>query len=847
MGTQCDLCGLACGKHPLHQQVADAERSFCCLGCMNVYLILWESGAIHEGIDLRQTELFQRSLQLGLISTLASEETQSRAESADNNNCSQLILHIAGMWCTSCAWLIEHALGNMPGVVKADASFASDLVKVQYHPQVLPPQRIVDRIAKLGYKAKEYDGEGGTADVEQRDLLIRTGLAAFLWANVMSFSLVLYAGYFEQISDSVRRGLPFLLMALATPVVFYCAHPVLRLAWRGLLNRTLRMESLLALGIFAAYGYSVVQAFRGEIHLYFDTATVIVTFVLAGKLIERSAKERVSRWITILHRMMPNKVRLLVNGTERFVSVDALQPGEVFVVKAGERIPADGTVRNGDSHADESLLTGEPIPVGKSAGENVVAGSINIDGVLHVQATQSARDSTLSRLIDLVEQALTQRSDLERMVDRVSRLFVPSVIAVALLTFFYAWNTAHVSLAASLMRAISVLVIACPCALGLATPLAMTAAYNSVSRQGILIRDSRVLENLHKVDTVIFDKTGTVTEGRFSLLRFLPCQRKVSEAVLAGDFRDPPKMMDAPCASALDGDESLFQDSLELVASLEQYSEHPLGRAVVAFARSYTTTLRDADSVQVHKGCGITGIVRNKSVFAGNRRLAQELGIRISEAAETQARAWEEEGKTVAFAGWDGDLQALAAFGDRLKGEATELMAQLMSRGIKVHIVSGDSRSTVRCVASQCGVDHWHAEVLPDEKVQEIIRLQQEGALVAMVGDGINDAPALAQADVGIAVGSGTDLAMKAADVVLMSGSLRKILDVHDLSCRTMRIVRQNLFWAFFYNTIGIALAIAGVLNPIMAAGAMLLSSVSVVGNSLRLGRVTHGIGEQQR
>jgi len=837
------LCSLGCGKHPLRQRAGDADRYFCCLGCMNVFLILWESGAIRAGQDIRQTELFQRSLQLGLISNPAREETRSDSVDLLAGAKEELLLHVSGMWCTSCAWLIEHALSALPGVVKAEASFASDLVKVQYHPQILPPERIVSRIASLGYKAREYVGDTDAADSERRDLIIRTGLAAFLWANIMSFSLALYAGYFEQISGSVRRGLPFVLMALATPVVFYCAQPILRLAWRGLLNRTIRMESLLALGILAAYGYSVAQAFRGDIHLYFDTATIIVVLVLAGKLIERGAKEKVSRWISLLHRMMPNKVRLLAKGSERFVSVDALEPGAVFMVKAGERIPADGIVVEGESHADESLLTGESVPVGKRPGESVAAGSVNLDGVLSVRATKSAGDSTLSRIITLVERALSSRCEIERVVDRVSRIFVPSVVLVALLTFFFTWITGTASLARSLMRAVTVLVIACPCALGLATPLAITAAFGAASRRGILIRDSRVLETLRKIDTLILDKTGTVTEGKFSLLELVPCQELCAQPVpaeaaasifsqVSESWRSGSTSSAVNAFAFKSHDEALF-----LLASLEQYSEHPLGRAVAEFARQQGTTPHEASALEIHKGRGITGIVGDNHVFAGNRRLVKELGIRINDTADAQARACEQEGKTVSFVGWDGELRALAAFGDKLKPEAIELAAELKRRGIAVHLVSGDARATTKWVASCLGTDSSEAEVLPEEKVGVVRRLQEQGATVAMVGDGINDAPALAQADLGIAMGSGTDIAIEAAAVVLMNSSLRKILDVFDLSRKTMRLVRQNLFWAFFYNSVGITLAVAGILNPIMAATAMLLSSVSVVANSMRLAR----------
>jgi heavy metal translocating P-type ATPase len=844
-GRECDLCGLGCGKHPLQQHVGDAERYFCCLGCMNVYLILWESGAIRAGQDIRQTELFQRSLQLGLISNQARDEVVSEESKPASDvdipaqASEELILHVTGMWCTSCAWLIEHALQALPGVMHAEASFASDLVKIKYRPQMLPPERIFSRITSLGYKAQRYAGDTDAADSERRDLIIRTGLAAFLWANVMSFSLALYAGYFEQISGSVRRGLPFVLMALATPVVFYCAQPVLRLAWRGLLNRTIRMESLLALGILAAYGYSVVQAFRGEIHLYFDTATVIVALVLAGKLIEHSAKEKVSRWIFLLHRMMPNKARLLAQGSERFVSVNALEPGEVFVVKAGERIPADGVVVGGESHTDESLLTGESAPVGKHPGESVAAGSVNLDGILSVRATKSASDSTLSRIIALVEQALSSRCEFERAVDRVSRIFVPFVVLIAVLMFLATWMTGTASLAQSLMRAITVLVIACPCALGLATPLAITAAFGAASRRGVLVRDSRVLETLRKIDAVILDKTGTVTEGKFAFLELVPYEETWATPVLAGAaFVEGPASRSGARSSA---DNALAVNSADqalfFLASLEQYSEHPLGRAVAEFARRQGIKLNEASALEIHKGRGITGSVSEHHVFAGNRRLANELGITINEAANEQARAWEEEGKTVSFVGWDGKLSALAAFGDELKPEAIELTAELKRRRIAVHLVSGDARATTKWAASCLGTNSFEAEVLPEEKAGVVRRLQEKGAIVAMVGDGINDAPALAQADLGIAMGSGTDIAMQAAAVVLMNGSLGKILDVFRLSRKTMRVVRQNLFWAFFYNSIGITLAVAGILNPIMAATAMLLSSVSVVGNSMRLAR----------
>ncbi len=833
---ECDLCGLGCGKYPLQQKIGDTDHFFCCMGCMNVYVILLESGLVKDGQDLRQTELFQKSLRLGLISNQnPATDVPATAPSPDQPP-EELLLHVSGMWCTSCAWLIEHAVAGLPGITRAEASFASDLVKVCYQPQALPRERIVERIQNLGYKAEEYSSDNDSYSAENRDLLIRTGLAAFLWINIMSFSLVLYAGYFEQISGSIRRGLPFVLMVLAAPVVFYCAQPILRLAWRGFLNRAIRMEALLALGIIAAYAYSVVQTFRGEIHLYFDTATAIVTLVLAGKLIERNAKEKASRWIALLHRMLPNKVRLLAKGVERFVSVDALEPDQVFVVKAGERVPADGVVIEGESHADESLLSGESTPVRKHSGDPVVAGSINLDGPVHVRASRSANESTLSRIIAQVEHALGSRSQLERSVDRIARLFVPCVVVIAILTFTFLWLTGTENIGPALMRSITVLVIACPCALGMATPLAITAALGWASAHGVLVRDSRVLETLRRVDTLILDKTGTVTEGKFSLLGFAARHHEPEHALaIAGPDANLQfsNTLTLPERAAADLDAEI----LSVLASLEQYSEHPLGRAALDYARKQAARLIDSTSIEIHKGHGITGMVERRNAFVGNRRLLRRIGVTLDDNLDHRARTWEAEGKTVSFLGWDAEVHAVVAFGDRIKPESVSLIRRLREAGIEVRLVSGDSAATTEWTASQLGIHSFRSDAVPEEKAEVVRDLQQSGAVVAVAGDGINDAPALAQADLGIAMASGTDIAMKAAAVVLMNGDLSRILDVFALSQKTIRVIRQNLFWAFFYNTIGITLAVAGVLNPIMAAFAMLLSSLSVVGNSMRLTR----------
>jgi heavy metal translocating P-type ATPase len=824
----CELCGLHVGRNPFAGAFDGAEREFCCLGCLNVYTILFESGVIASGEDFRESEVFKQSLALGLISNR--EEDRDGPPIPADAPVKETLLHVSGMWCSACSWLIEHSLRRERGVVSAEAFFASDLVKVRYCPQYLPPERITKRIAQLGYRASEFDPDNETAQAEKRDMVLRIGVAGFLWLNIMTLSVPLYVGYFQEISPSVKFLFPFILMILAAPVVFYSARPILHLAWTGLLNKTIRMETLLATGILAAYIYSSIQAFRGETLIYFDTAAAIVTLVLLGKMMEKGAKERTTRAISMLYRLMPKKVRLFVEGSERFVSIDALAEGDVFVVKSGERIPADGIVLEGESHTDESLLTGEPNPIAKVPGSAVVSGSLNTGNVLEIRATKVGGDSTLSQIIALVERAVSSRSDLERTVDNVSKVFVPGVIVVAALTFAGCYGLGWTTADEALMRAITILVIACPCALGLATPLAITAAVGTASRLGILVGDSSVLEKVRHLDTVIFDKTGTITDGRFELVDVAVCEAETLQAAetaavgsvaTAGWAKRPPR--------------GIFEDDfLPLVAALERYSEHPLGAAIIRHAEGRLLTVGEADGVSIAKGRGLRGTVDGRAVVVGTRRLLEESGI-ATDISRLPVADWEKAGRTVSFFAIDGRFAGAMAFGDSIKPDAADVIARLRERGIGSVIVSGDSEATVSHVAQAVGADGFRAGALPADKTAEVVRMRESGLRVAMVGDGINDAPALAEADLGIAMGSGTDVAMKAADVVLMGDSLRRILDVFELSAKTWRIVRQNLFWAFFYNTLGMSLAITGVLNPIAAAGAMLLSSLSVIGNSMRL------------
>lgn len=770
---ECGLCAEPCPE----------GDTFCCIGCSNVYSILIESGAIHEGQDPRETELFKRSLELGLVSN--TKRTNTGRQIPAEAIVEEKLYHVSGMWCGACGWLIEHVLGQESAIRQAEVFFTSDLLRVLYCPQFLPASRIEDRIRGLGYTITPHTGEVHDDSADRRRELLRLGLAAFLWLNVMTLNLSVYLG------NGLQHSLPYLVMALATPVVFWCGIPILRVAWVGLRQGVARMETLLAIGICAAYAYSVTEVFRGGRHIYFDIACAIVTLVLLGRFVERGAKAAASKAITGLYHMLPVKARTLVNGRERFIAIDALRADDLFIVKAGERIPADGIVTEGESWVDESVLTGESRPVSRRAGERVTGGTLNTGGVLRVRATAVGSNSVLAQIVRSVEAALSRRSEIERTVDKVSRIFVPSVLILALIVGIFT-GLAGSNPGEALLRAITVLVIACPCALGIATPLAISAAVGAASRRGILIPDPKSFELAQRMNTVVLDKTGTVTEGRFELLHYEPAD-------------------------------------LPMLAAIEAYSEHPLGRAVVL----KSPDVPEAREVKILKGRGIVGMVGEHRVFCGNRKLVAEQGLPVPSVANNA----EQQGHTVAFYGWDGQVRGSLVFGDRIREDATTLIASLKQRGMRVLIVSGDSKVTVEAVAATVGADEYHAEVLPEGKRRFIAGLKARGCRVVMVGDGVNDGPALAEADLGIAMGSGTDLAMKASNVVLMTNQLSRITDVFDLARRTLLIIKQNLFWAFAYNLAGISFAVMGRLNPILGAGAMVTSSLFVAWNSSRLRR----------
>ncbi len=625
---------------------------------------------------------------------------------------------------------------------------------------------------------------------------------------------------------------PWIELFLATPVVLWGGWPFFQRGWTSIINRSTNMFTLIAMGTGVAYFFSLVatlfpqifpasfggideRGMNGAPPVYFEAAAAIVTLVLLGQVLELRARSRTGAAIRALLDLSPKTARILRDGTERDIPLDQVKPGDQLRVRPGEKIPTDGTVLEGTSSVDESMITGESMPVMKEPGSPVIGATVNATGSFVMRAEHVGSETLLARIVQMVSQAQRSRAPIQRLADRIAAWFVPAVIAVAVLTFVV-WSLfgPQPRLAHTLVNAVAVLIIACPCALGLATPMAIMVGTGRGARAGVLIKNAEALEILEKVNTLVFDKTGTLTEGKPSV-----------ESVDAVPGGDEPEL-------------------IRLVASLEQGSEHPLGSAIVAAARQNNLVLASASKFQSHTGLGISGEVEGKVVMAGNERLFEQLRLPMDE-LKHQAEELRRKGQTVIFITIDGRPAGLVGIADPIKPSTPQAIRDLKAAGLRIVMLTGDSRSTAEAVANQLGIDNFEAEILPDKKSEVVRRLQKQGRIVAMAGDGINDAPALAQADVGIAMGTGTDVAMESAGITLVKGDLAGIARARKLSHATMRNIRQNLFFAFIYNLLGVPIA-AGVLyplfglllSPILAAAAMSFSSVSVITNSLRLRRV---------
>ncbi|MBD2847028.1 copper-translocating P-type ATPase [Paenibacillus sp. IB182496] len=727
-------------------------------------------------------------------------------------------LQLQGMTCAACATRIEKGLNRMPGVASAAVNFAAETARVTYDPGKVAVEDMLARVEKLGYQAAlkqsaEERGQLRQAEItrQKRKLLLAAALSLpLLWAMASHFSFTAWIWTPSWLMN------PLFQLALATPVQLYIGWPFYVGAYKALRNKSANMDVLVALGTSAAYGYSLYLTVRwlqsgGGMHappLYFETSAVLITLVILGKLLEALAKGRTSEAIKTLMGLRARTALVVRDGAELTVPVEEVAIGDRVIVRPGEKIPVDGEVLEGRSAVDESMLTGESLPVDKAPGDAVVGATVNKQGSMTIRATRVGEETALAQIIRVVEEAQGSKAPIQRIADTLSGIFVPIVVALsaaALLVWYFAVEPGD--LAGALEKAIAILVIACPCALGLATPTSIMAGSGRAAELGVLFKGGEHLERTHRIDTVVLDKTGTVTSGR-------------------------PELTDAEAAGA--------EDEAELMALLgaaERRSEHPLAEAIVSGIRARGIALPEPDEFESLPGYGIRAVVGGREVLAGTRRLMERRGIALGE-AQARLSELEAQGKTAMPVAVDGVYAGLVAVADTIKPTSREAVRRLEEMGIEVVMMTGDNGRTARAIADEAGIGEVLAEVLPEGKAAEVRKLQEQGRKVAMVGDGINDAPALAAADIGMAIGTGTDVAIEAADITLMRGDLRSIPDAIAMSRRTMGNIRQNLFWALAYNSLGIPIAAIGLLAPWVAGAAMALSSVSVVLNALRLQRM---------
>ncbi len=720
----------------------------------------------------------------------------------------EIRLRIDGMTCASCVTRVEKALARVPGVQSAAVNLATETAQVTALANV-PTADLVAAVVRAGYAAHDAAAASEGRDARRWPEWAPVAAAGALTLPLVAPMLAMPLGV-----DAMLPG--WLQWLLATPVQFWFGARFYVAGWKAVRAGAGNMDLLVALGTSAAYGLSVFllwqHADHGTPHLYFEASAAVITLVLLGKWLEARAKRQTTDAIRALQALRPVTARVRRDGgVELEVAVAEVRRGDLVVVRPGEKLAVDGEVVEGRSHVDESLLTGESLPVAKGPGDRVTGGAVNADGVLVVRTTGVGAESTLARIIRLVESAQAAKAPIQRLVDRVAAVFVPIVLVIAALAFAGGW-WALGDAEAALINAVSVLVIACPCALGLATPTAIMAGTGVAARHGILIKDAQALEVAHRVTHVAFDKTGTLTEGRPALVAVVPAPGRTEAEVL------------------------------RRAAALQARSEHPLARAVLERARAELLDTPPADALRALPGRGLEGMVEGHALWLGSTRMLDERGLGAGALAATAA-ALEAEGRTLSWlvaaaaAGGPAEVLGLLAFGDAAKPEAAQAVAALRALGIATVMVTGDNAGSAKAVARRLGLDEVRAQVLPEAKAQVVNDLRAGGAVVAMVGDGINDAPALAAADVGIAMATGTDVAMETAGVTLMRGDPRLVAAAIDISRRTVAKIRQNLFWAFAYNVVGIPLAAFGWLNPVVAGAAMALSSVSVVSNALLLRR----------
>jgi len=732
---------------------------------------------------------------------------------------SRMDFAVRGMTCAACVSAVEKELAHLDGVFDAKVNLASEKATVSYLPTLTGFDVFSNAVEGAGYEASLISDSFRDSEKEDREKDYRDIKKRFLLSTLLSFFVMT-----GSVFDIPLLSGHIVLFVLATPVQFWSGLRFHKAALNAMKHFTTNMNTLITVGTFAAYGYSTFVTFFPQMieasgiaaHVYFDTSTMIITLILLGRMLEARAKGKTSEAIRKLADLGARSATIVVNGTEKSVPIEEVKPGDMLLVKPGEKIAVDGEIIDGYSSIDESMLTGESIPVDKRTGDEVYGGTINLSGSLRFRALKVGKEMFLAQIIKLVEEAQGSKAPIQRLADKVASVFVPVVISLAIITFLlWFFLGPEPSFIMAMMNFIAVLIIACPCALGLATPTAIMVGTGKGAESGILIRDAQALESACRINAVILDKTGTITLGKPKVTDIIPSEGRNTA------------------------------DVLSLAASAERMSEHPLARAIVEKADELKASSRAIESFEAMPGGGIKAEFhqdgRKSRLFIGNEQYLEDNGINLAPMRE-KIVALMEEAKTVVLSGVDGELHALFAISDIIKDDSPEAIQQLSGMGSEVIMVTGDNEKTAGAIARIAGIKRYLAGVLPDRKAAAVSQVRGEGKFVAMVGDGINDAPALAEADVGIAIGTGTDIAIEASDITLIKGSLRSVVDAIKLSRLTMKTIKQNLFWAFFYNVIGIPVA-AGILylfggpllNPMIASAAMAFSSVSVVTNSLRL------------
>lgn len=721
----------------------------------------------------------------------------------------KITLAITGMHCASCSTILENVLGKSEGVARVNANYATEKVTIEYGPKATDAQKLIRIVESAGYGAHVY--KDSSLEAASKDVELNKITKKLIFALALSIPIFVISMF---VMDFPNRSL--VLFALTTPVQFYAGWQFYKGAWGALLNKTSNMDTLVAIGTSAAYFYSVATTFFISGDSYYEVAALLVTFILFGKYLEARAKGKTSQAIKKLMGMQAKTARVRRNGKEIDVPIGEVLVGDIIIVRPGEKIPVDGEIVKGATSIDESMISGESIPVEKNVGDKVIGATINKNGSIEFRTTQVGEGTVLAQIVKLIEEAQGSKAPIQRFADTISAYFVPTVIALSLITFVVWFFIIGQTFVFAMLLAVSVIVIACPCALGLATPTAIMVGTGKGAEKGVLIKSGEALETAQKLDVIIFDKTGTLTHGK-------PVVTDIVSTSLRG----------------VKGDAAI----LSIAASLEKLSEHPLAEAIVRDAEEKKVKLAEVGKFKAVPGHGVEGEISGQRYLLGNRKLMADEKLSSADIEEQMAKL-ENEGKTAMIVATDKEIIGLVAVADTLKENSAEAIKTLRKMGLVTVMITGDNERTARAIAKQVGIDEVLAEVLPEDKANEVKKFQKAGKTVAMVGDGINDAVALTQADVGMALGSGTDVAMESGDVVLIKNDLRDVVTAIKLSRATMNKIKQNLFWAFAYNVAGIPVA-AGILYPFtgwllkpeLAGLAMALSSVSVVTNSLLLRR----------